>query len=120
MITLTVTDRARAAMTAGLAALAAEKLAGHDRAHQLRAYSDALEVAHVPAYEDVPPPERLHCRQAGCYCTHTSPCQAGWLDIEPSHQNGHTYQRVVPCPQCRPDAYARYVVRIETTSTVRN
>lgn len=112
--------QARAAMTAGLAALEVERKAGGDRAQQLRAYDDALEVAHLRRIEDVPPPPGMRCTRGDCYCTHTSPCVAGWLDDVPLRHNGLTYPRVVPCPQCRPDAYARYVVRIEATSTVRN
>lgn len=115
---LTGADRARAAMTAGLEAMAT---AGSDREQKLRAYADALEVAHVPRFEDVRQPDGRHCRQPNCYCTHTAPCDAGWMTDHPAEHKGRTYDRVVPCPQCRPDAYAKYVVHIEATShTVRN
>lgn len=112
--------RARAAMTAGLAALEVERKAGGDRAQQLRAYDDALEVGRVPRLDALPLPSGMPCQRRGCYCTHSAPCQAGWMPSEEIHVRGRTYEQAMPCPQCRPDAYTRYVVRLEATSTVRN
>lgn len=51
-------------------------------------------------------PERYrpayHCRINGCLCTHTDPCQFGWIENEPRERNGQTYASVRPCTNCRP------------------
>lgn len=48
-----------------------------------------------------------HCYRAGCRCTHTAPCDRGWIEVEPHVNHGVTYERVAPCPVCRPEAAAR-------------
>lgn len=56
------------------------------------------------------------CGQPLCRCTHDAPCDRGWLDMPPVHANGMDYQRVAPCPICRPGAATRYQRDLEATS----
>lgn len=60
--------------------------------------------------------DRRHCRQRGCLCTHTAPCDAGWVELEPRVTHGVTYERVAPCPICRPNAAAKLAAETERTS----
>jgi hypothetical protein len=60
--------------------------------------------------------DRRHCRRRGCLCTHTAPCDAGWLDVDPMVRHGVTYQKVAPCPVCRPEAADRLAVTLQLTS----
>lgn len=53
-------------------------------------------------------PDLPHCRREKCRCTHTLPCDRGWIEApDIPHHNGLTYTRVVPCPTCRPEATER-------------
>lgn len=40
------------------------------------------------------------CNIPRCACTHTEPCDRGWINIEDDH-GGVTAVR--PCPTCRPE-----------------
>lgn len=53
-----------------------------------------------------------HCLRKGCRCTHTLPCDRGWLDLPDTTHHGVPIQRVAPCPVCRPEA-ARVGVRVD-------
>jgi hypothetical protein len=46
----------------------------------------------------------MNCNRKLCRCTHTLPCVAGWLDLPALTRHGVTYERVAPCPICRPEA----------------
>lgn len=59
---------------------------------------------------------RRHCRRRGCLCTHTHPCDVGWIEMEPRQHNGQSYERVAPCPQCRPEAADRLAASIVRSS----
>lgn len=48
-----------------------------------------------------------HCRRNRCRCTHTYPCDFGWIEAPQKRHNGQTYTRAVPCPTCRPEATQR-------------
>lgn len=48
-----------------------------------------------------------HCRRSNCRCTHTYPCDHGWIEAPTAARNGQTYNRTVPCPVCRPELTAR-------------
>lgn len=48
-----------------------------------------------------------HCYRKGCLCTHTEPCDRGWMDLPELTVHGYPYQRVAPCPTCRPEAALR-------------
>lgn len=52
----------------------------------------------------------------GCLCTHTDPCDMGWIEAEPFVRHQVTYQRVAPCPICRPEAADRLARRLERES----
>lgn len=56
------------------------------------------------------------CGRSDCLCTHTAPCERGWLPMPPLHHNGQDYERVAPCPVCRPNAAGRLAVTTERTS----
>jgi hypothetical protein len=60
--------------------------------------------------------DRRHCRREGCLCTHTAPCDAGWLDVTPFTRHGVTYHRVAPCPICRHEAADRIAANLARTS----
>jgi hypothetical protein len=60
--------------------------------------------------------DRRHCRRDGCLCTHGAPCDAGWLDVPPTTKHGVTYERVAPCPVCRPEAADRIAADLARTS----
>lgn len=47
------------------------------------------------------------CHRPACRCTHTEPCDRGWLELPPITRNGIAYERVAACPICRPEAAAR-------------
>lgn len=47
------------------------------------------------------------CRREGCRCTHTAPCDRGWIDLPPVTVHQVDYDRVAPCPVCRPEAATR-------------
>lgn len=59
---------------------------------------------------------RRHCRRRWCLCTHTAPCDVGWIEMEPREHNGQTYQEVAPCPICRPEAAERQADHYKRTS----
>lgn len=40
--------------------------------------------------------------RAGCRCTHTDPCEYGWIETK-LIKDGREYDAVKPCPICRPD-----------------
>ena len=88
---------------------------GGDRAAGVAAYDDALE-GHMP-----PPAQGWHptveCGRWGCPCTHTAPCDRGWVDLQPRVNHAHPYQRVAPCPVCRPAAATRYEADLRASST---
>jgi hypothetical protein len=42
---------------------------------------------------------RPKCPRLNCPCTHDEPCDRGWINS--INENG--YQRVKPCPNCKPD-----------------
>lgn len=44
------------------------------------------------------------CGRPSCRCTHTDPCDRGWIDLPPSEYHGVVTARVAPCPICRPEA----------------
>lgn len=58
-----------------------------------------------------------HCYKTGCICTHTAPCEHGWIWVEYYEEkivrkNGSTivkaekYEGVTPCPTCDPERAA--------------
>lgn len=51
--------------------------------------------------------DATHCYRKACRCTHTDGCDHGWIDLDPITNHGVTYERVAPCPVCRPEAAAR-------------
>lgn len=58
-----------------------------------------------------------HCLRRACVCTHTWPCDHGWIEqpwTDPDTMI--TYERVAPCPNCRPEAYERLAGRIQRES----
>lgn len=58
-----------------------------------------------------------HCRRRGCQCTHDYPCFHGWIESPWTDPDTMiTYERVMPCPVCRPEAAARLATTIERTS----
>jgi hypothetical protein len=59
-----------------------------------------------------------HCGRAGCRCTHTAPCDHGWLDSPPLHNpdTGIEYEQVAPCTICRPDAADRLAAQLRGES----
>lgn len=56
------------------------------------------------------------CGRTDCLCTHTAPCDRGWLDMPPEVVHQVSYERVAPCPVCRPDAARRYERHLYATS----
>lgn len=55
-----------------------------------------------------------HCYRSGCICTHTAPCEHGWIWVEyyedkVTKHNGQTkvvaekFEGVRPCPTCDPE-----------------
>lgn len=62
------------------------------------------------------PRDTGHCRRRGCMCTHDHPCEYGWLTMPALDHNGETYDRVAPCPICRPAAATRLAEELERTS----
>jgi hypothetical protein len=42
-----------------------------------------------------------HCRRRGCRCTHTPPCDHGW--IEHLAADGTPTDKTTPCSTCRPE-----------------
>lgn len=59
---------------------------------------------------------RRHCRLEGCLCTHTDPCDHGWVDMPEQTVHGIVYRAVAPCPICRPEAAGRLAASLERTS----
>lgn len=59
-----------------------------------------------------------HCGRTSCPCTHTAPCDHGWLDSPAYHnpQTGETYETVAPCAICRPDAHDKLAARLRGES----
>lgn len=58
-----------------------------------------------------------HCYKSGCICTHTAPCEHGWIWVEYyedkiTKYKGQTkvtsekFEGVVPCPTCDPERAA--------------
>jgi hypothetical protein len=41
-----------------------------------------------------------HCGRPSCVCTHTAPCDHGWIDTQPVGPTGRG--AAVPCPTCKP------------------
>lgn len=56
------------------------------------------------------------CGRRDCRCTHTQPCERGWLTMPPVVAQGVTYERVAPCPVCRPEAATRYEAQLRASS----
>lgn len=48
-----------------------------------------------------------NCHREGCLCTHTDPCDYGWIPMPPIVRGSITYERVGPCPTCRPELALR-------------
>lgn len=69
------------------------------------------------------PPEQLtrdagHCGIAHCRCTHTDPCDHGWIAGLPriDQRTGISYEQVEPCPICRTDAADRWAAKLRGES----
>lgn len=83
----------------------------------------AAHIAEVLARRATQSPKPLtrdtgHCGRAACLCTHTRPCDHGWLD-SPDYTNPQTaitYEQVAPCPVCRPDAHDKLAARLRGES----
>lgn len=56
------------------------------------------------------------CGRRDCLCTHTDPCDRGWLPLPPRVLHGKDYERVAPCAVCRPQSYDRYARALEAAS----
>jgi hypothetical protein len=48
-----------------------------------------------------------HCRRIRCRCTHSHPCDHGWIEAPDHERNGQHYTRAVPCPVCKPELTER-------------
>ena len=64
------------------------------------------------------PMRSRHCGRTGCMCTHTEPCDHGWLAAPDrvNRETGMVYEQVAPCPVCKPDAADRIAQTLERTS----
>lgn len=60
-----------------------------------------------------------HCYKTGCFCTHTDPCEYGWIHVEyyedvivrkGGQTKVHSERRegVTPCPTCDPERAALF------------
>jgi hypothetical protein len=97
--------RIRAAIAAGMVAVERARAEGGTAAALDDAYRRAVD-AHLPAA--APSTVVAPCPRDTCRCTHTAPCDRGWVELPPRTVHGHYYQRVTPCPMCRPEAHDRY------------
>lgn len=48
-----------------------------------------------------------NCGRRYCRCTHSDGCEYGWIDMPPLVRGKHAYERVAPCPVCRPESALR-------------
>lgn len=73
---------------------------------------------HKPVKAKRPARDAGHCGRTGCRCTHTPPCDHGWIDAPDrvNHETGMVYEQVAPCPVCRPDAADRMAAELKGTS----